>query len=264
MPRRQESIGDILVKAHWGVSAALAVIAYCGLKWIVPLLVADTENVIFKSFGPGVAGLAPYAFGFLCIISAISFFFGLKRRRLVDTQTSLSSLNEISWKEFEWMVAEAFKRRGYSVEDSLNGGPDGGVDLVLRGKSGKTLVQCKQWKRTSIGVPVIRELYGVMTSEGADAGIVVSSGHFTREAWEFASGKPIELIDGKALIRLIKAVQASGGMPVVESVTPIDLSPDCPDCGSKMILRTARKGLNAGSSFWGCPSFPNCRGTRPK
>jgi restriction system protein len=240
------------------------VIAYCGFKWIIPLLVADSENVIFKSFGPGVAGLAPYAFGFLCIISIISFFFGLKRRRLVNTQTSLSSLNEISWKEFEWMVAEAFKRRGYSVEDSLNSGPDGGVDLVLRGKSGKTLVQCKQWKRTSIGVPVIRELFGVMTSEGADAGIVVTSGHFTREAWEFASGKPIELIDGKALIKLIKDAQVSAKTAVAEPATSVNVPPECPDCGSKLVLRTARKGSNAGSSFWGCPSYPKCRGTRPQ
>ena len=29
-----------------------------------------------------------------------------------------------------------------------------------------------------------------------------------------------------------------------------------------MVLRTARKGPNAGSQFWGCPRFPSCRGTR--
>lgn len=38
--------------------------------------------------------------------------------------------------------------------------------------------------------------------------------------------------------------------------------PFCPKCGNDMVLRTARKGPNAGSQFWGCPRFPSCRGTR--
>ena len=39
--------------------------------------------------------------------------------------------------------------------------------------------------------------------------------------------------------------------------------PKCPRCGQPMTLRTARKGPNAGSRFWGCTAFPDCRGTRP-
>ena len=33
----------------------------------------------------------------------------------------------------------------------------------------------------------------------------------------------------------------------------------CPRCGRKMVLRTAQKGPNAGSNFWGCEGFPKCR-----
>jgi len=40
-------------------------------------------------------------------------------------------------------------------------------------------------------------------------------------------------------------------------------APDCPRCGKPMTLRTARKGPNAGKSFWGCPAFPACQGARP-
>lgn len=39
--------------------------------------------------------------------------------------------------------------------------------------------------------------------------------------------------------------------------------PDCPLCGKPMALRTARKGRNAGSQFWGCTDFPDCKGTKP-
>jgi four helix bundle suffix protein len=36
-------------------------------------------------------------------------------------------------------------------------------------------------------------------------------------------------------------------------------APNCPECGATMISRTARKGPNAGKSFWGCSKFPECR-----
>lgn len=37
-------------------------------------------------------------------------------------------------------------------------------------------------------------------------------------------------------------------------------SPACPDCSSDMILRTAKRGSNAGNQFWGCSNFPRCKG----
>ncbi|MBI2232075.1 MAG: topoisomerase DNA-binding C4 zinc finger domain-containing protein, partial [Deltaproteobacteria bacterium] len=36
----------------------------------------------------------------------------------------------------------------------------------------------------------------------------------------------------------------------------------CPLCGKLMVLRTARKGGRAGSRFWGCSGYPECKGTR--
>jgi restriction system protein len=38
--------------------------------------------------------------------------------------------------------------------------------------------------------------------------------------------------------------------------------PVCPKCGKPMALRTARKGAKAGSQFWGCCSYPECKGVR--
>jgi len=40
-------------------------------------------------------------------------------------------------------------------------------------------------------------------------------------------------------------------------------APACPQCGKPMALRTARKGQRAGSQFWGCSGYPECKGTRP-
>jgi len=39
-------------------------------------------------------------------------------------------------------------------------------------------------------------------------------------------------------------------------------APHCPACNSTMMVRTARRGPNAGNDFWGCPGYPTCRGTR--
>ena len=33
----------------------------------------------------------------------------------------------------------------------------------------------------------------------------------------------------------------------------------CPRCGSKLVLRTAKKGTRAGQQFYGCTAFPKCR-----
>src|SRR6266550_4267149 len=35
----------------------------------------------------------------------------------------------------------------------------------------------------------------------------------------------------------------------------------CPVCNALMVKRLARRGLGAGSSFWGCSNYPKCRGT---
>ena len=49
-----------------------------------------------------------------------------------------------------------------------------------------------------------------------------------------------------------------------DQTDPTDKSfPRCPLCDGLMVLRTARKGKNAGSQFWGCAAFPKCKGTRP-
>lgn len=39
-------------------------------------------------------------------------------------------------------------------------------------------------------------------------------------------------------------------------------TPLCPLCGSPMKSRTAKIGVNAGKSFWGCLKYPDCKGKR--
>jgi four helix bundle suffix protein len=48
-----------------------------------------------------------------------------------------------------------------------------------------------------------------------------------------------------------------------DQTDPTSASPVCPACGLAMVLRTARKGPKAGSQFWGCSGYPECRRTLP-
>ena len=39
-------------------------------------------------------------------------------------------------------------------------------------------------------------------------------------------------------------------------------APKCPKCGGPMRKQMAKRGKNAGNSFWSCAAYPNCNGTR--
>jgi restriction system protein len=253
MPKKSSLLDD-LITLPWWFNLALAGVVYFGLKYYLPTI--EFKNPAFQGISkafPNMAGM------FACIIvltAAISAFHAWRRGELLDRQTSVKSIKAIDWKDFEYLVSEAYRRQGYSVQENTGGGADGGIDLVLNKDGNRILVQCKNWRSRKVGVSTIRELFGVVTAENATEGIVVCSGHFTSEAMEFAKGKPITLVDGAALSHLIGDVQKS---PMIQAVVK---DTACPVCRSTMVVRTAKRGKNAGNSFWGCSRFPKCRGTR--
>ncbi|NPT60494.1 restriction endonuclease [Paraburkholderia elongata] len=130
-----------------------------------------------------------------------------KRRDLMQRQQGLDSIRALAWDEFEEFVGELYRLQGFEVQSRLRGGADGGVDLILERGGGKTLVQCKHWKSTTVGAPVVREMMGLITHHGAVSAKIVCSGKFTRQAIQFAEGKPIELVSGEALWLMVEAAR---------------------------------------------------------
>jgi len=187
-----------------------------------------------------------------------------RRRQLYDRQTGINSIRSLSWREFEALVGEAFRRQGFQVSETGGGGADGGIDLMLQKDGETTLVQCKHWRSFKVGVREVRELFGVMVAERAHRAVFVASGSYSREAREFAGGKPITLIDGTALLDLVTPARARQHVEVATGLQARrPATPACPVCRTLMEVKTAKRGGNAGSQFWGCPNFPACRGTRP-
>tara|TARA_R110002050_G_scaffold57423_5_gene129170 strand:- start:82916 stop:83770 length:855 start_codon:yes stop_codon:yes gene_type:complete len=265
MARKNERLFDVLVVLPWWVSVIVSASAYIGLNYIVPSITVD--NIFLQPILKAIPSLSPLIPLVLLLPAPISAFTAWRKRKLVDDQKSIQTIRNLSWREFEELVAEAFRRQGYSVFENTTGGADGGIDVRLK-KDGRThLVQCKNWRNSKVGVNIIREMYGVMTAEQAASVIIIISGVFTQEAKNFASGKPIDLVDGAQLEKLIADVQITS--PNIQktsaNVDPIQISSNndtttaCPRCGSTLTLRTAKKGQNAGRQFWGCSTYPKCR-----
>ncbi|NMP15174.1 DUF2034 domain-containing protein [Thalassotalea sp. Y01] len=257
--KNQGLIIDVLFALPWWVTALLSPISYYFFKYELPSIVSSSH--IAQSFIQVLSSYAHIIAGLIALIALINFFKYIHRISLIPKVASFSSfsspkerLNALTWREFEMMVAEAYKGQGYTVKETPTGA-DGGVDIVLHRAGEKVLVQCKQWRTQKVGVKTVRELYGVLTADNADRGIVMCSGSFTREAESFARGKPIELIGGDRLLRMIGAYQ-----PITSDESLPKLNEKlCNRCGSTMVKRTAKRGANQGKQFWGCSSFPRCR-----
>ena len=268
---------DFLRIVPWWVGPPLILFAWVSLRFVVPaVLTGFTPSEGNTVAVPGTnmlstlsVTLSPYIAGVVGFVWVVALFKKRGDSHRLEHQTGIDSIRALPWREFELLLAEAFRRQGYGVVDT-GGVADGGIDLLLTRDGQETLVQAKQWKTWKVGVKVVRELFGVQTSREAGAAIVVTSGRFTNEAQRFASENGVKLIDGPVLERMIADVQRSGrAQPQPERSAPtirpaaVAAAPKCPNCGNAMVVRTAKRGANAGQSFWGCEGFPACRGTRP-
>ena len=205
---------------------------------------------------------------FLVLAALMSAIGRAQRKRLLASAQAggPGSVASMRWQEFELLVGEAFRAQGYSVAELGGAGADGGVDLVLKRGAEKALVQCKHWKAFRVGVPVAREMLGAMTAAGATKGWVITSGRFTAEAEQFARQHRITLVDGNRLPAFLGKGRQQVGPRQEPPLMPLagpERPPACQLCSKPMVERIARKGAQAGGRFWGCSTYPACRGTRP-
>lgn len=262
MGRRKTTILDDLMVLPWWCSPVAAAVAYIGIGYLLPALVPQ-DNPAFVAFKTAMPQIAPIAAMVLLVPMPFAYLNGRKKKRLVDTNRDLDSIRAMSWRDFEQLVAEAYRRKGYTVRENLTAGPDGGVDVILEKDGQLHLIQCKQWKTQKVGVKIVREMFGVMTAQNAASAAIITSGMFTQEARSFADGKAVDLIDGARLNRMVLSVQKrpAGLQGATAASTPMQTKV-CPRCGSGLLERVARRGSNAGRSFLGCSGFPQCRYTQ--
>ena len=260
---------DSLHRLPWWIFLGIGVIGYALLEWLQRAATPEDSALLAVV---ALASYAPIWLSFFVCLTMLALILRLQRAKLVDSVTGLADLRALPWKDFEALVAEVCSREGYGVSYSSLPGPDGGVDVELRRDGKLILIQCKQWRRNSVGVSVVREMFGLLHDRQATEAWIVTTGDFTPEALAFAKGKPIRLLDGPDLWAFVREVRkehlaVSGQLTsqadaTQESTARAEQEPRCPECGGEMVRRQAKGGSRPGAWFWGCRRFPDCKGSR--
>jgi restriction system protein len=126
----------------------------------------------------------------------------LVRRRFAMVGT-LPEMLALGPGEFEAWTGMLFRLLGYRVLDTQLTA-DHGIDLVVTStQMRRGLVQCKRYRGT-VGEHTVRDLYGTMTHENAEFAWLVTTGAISRQAREWAEGKPIALWDGRELTEMAR------------------------------------------------------------
>jgi restriction system protein len=213
--RRHGVLTDLLElaqKTDWRLSAAFAALSFPALHMAATALKVPPDagtsdfgtaylNALSWTFSSILQLVIPSIFLAAALYSYIKQSRSNKRLRVAAASVK-ARLSNITVNDFETLVSEGFRRRGYAV--SGNGrSVVRNIDLIITKNAALFFVQCKLWPNKSVDVNVIRELYGIVSDKGANGGCIVTSGNFTEEARTFASSCGITLIDGGGLHSLI-------------------------------------------------------------
>lgn len=138
--------------------------------------------------------------------------FSMVDSRFIEETDVLSELDqrqnlmELSPSEFENLITNLFGKMGLETRQT-QASRDGGVDCVAFDPrpifGGKVVIQAKRYKNT-VGVSAVRDLYGTAQNEGASKGILVATSGYGKASFEFAEGKPLELLSGSNLLYLLR------------------------------------------------------------
>jgi len=205
-----EDIVELTAQVPWwaGVVASLVSCALFGVARMAlpgaPALDTAIPGAVMPVLrGLTTAGLYLLPLLFLTVAAWSAWLQYKDRKNYADMHSERGRflLQHLSWREFENLVGEFFRRKGFSVEQRSGRLPEGGVDMVASIGEDRYLVQCKHWRVQRVGVAVVRDLCRVAEAEGAAGIFVVTSGSFTDEARRFVEKNriAIELITGERL-----------------------------------------------------------------
>ena len=157
--------------------------------------------------GLALFGIAQMAFPPVAPFVALPFFLialyvGYRQLRTVtpgQVETRLNAVRDMSWDQFSVIVAEAYRRQGYTVEAADKPAHD--YTLTRQGRV--TLLQCRRWKVNQFGVGPLQDLAKAVAATEAYNGICITAGSVSPKAREFVAGKPLALVTGSELAILV-------------------------------------------------------------
>lgn len=209
------------------------------------------------------ASNVPWSSIILVLVAGTGVVFGAK---YFKTRIGVKSLSSLDWQKFELLVAEVYRRQGYSVEISAGFGTEHGVDVMLTRREEVLLIQCKHWKALKnykVNAQEIQELSEAVAEAPERKGIFVSTGEYTKDAKEFVADKPITLLGPADIELMIPQIQRRNENiydfalwinEFIDSSKIVD--PVCPKCQKPMQLKRGRDG----TPIWRCTDTQTCGG----
>lgn len=105
------------MKAPWWVSVLVAGLIYGAMVHVLPAW--ESENQIINMALNALAIPAPYFAFFMLMIAPFAFFNSLRKAKQLDAQRNIESIRQLHWRNFEELVAEAYRRQGYRVTEGI-------------------------------------------------------------------------------------------------------------------------------------------------
>jgi restriction system protein len=214
-----QDIKELILRLPWWAGLLCALVSYLLLRPLAAQRAGapgESLGTAFSAFAQLAAGLAAVAqyllpLAFLAL-AAVSAFLQWKRQ---DLRASLAfdpagaGLRSLSREDATFLVAAAFRSRGFLVRDAEEVALRNGFDLQLERGDERLLLQVRNWKSAVLDAPPLTSLFVALQRFRADRAMVLISGRFTAEALAFVADKPIDLIDGRRLKELITTPQPS-------------------------------------------------------
>lgn len=131
------------------------------------------------------------------------------RRIIEDIYYNNDLLFEISPRQFEHIIAEILSAENFDVRLTQQTKDDGYDIEATKNISGfdiKILIECKRnLKKNPVGINIVRSFNDVLSRERANKGILITTSHFSVDAWKRKQemSHKLDLVDNKGLLNWI-------------------------------------------------------------
>ena len=232
----------------------------------------------------------------ICLLLTVFFISRLIKLSKIDKAMNSQSFDSMSGEQFEEFCADILRGNNYQNVELTPATGDHGIDILARKDGVKYAIQCKRYSKP-VGNKAVQEAYSGKTIYKADVAVVMTNMDFTSQAIQDAAKLNVLLWGRDKIYSLQKSRFSYDSVEEIKKLKGMinnndntrqsevkqgtDTTDDgdsvswirelknggkeemiCPECGGNLVLRTAKRGANIGSQFYGCSNYPNCKFTK--
>lgn len=118
---RATDLLELLMLTRWWIGPLLAVLTFVAVRWLISAWLPAQfpepgfSHYLFTGLARGATIYAWQAGGVVLMIWGTAEITNQRHRKLLDSQSGIESVCALDWKEFEAILGEIFRHRGYTV-----------------------------------------------------------------------------------------------------------------------------------------------------